>query len=108
MIKGGQVITGIAGGEYGIRGYINSTNIETGKQNWRTYTIPAPGEPGSETWKQGPEDHSKNAWMHGGGSTWVTGTYDEDTNTISGAQETLVLIGIMNTDQVITYTVIVH
>ena len=59
VIKGGQVITGIAGGEYGIRGYINSTNIETGKQNWRTYTIPAPGEPGSETWKQGPEDTVK-------------------------------------------------
>lgn len=82
VIKGGQVITGIAGGEYGIRGYLNSTNIETGKQNWRTYTIPAPGEPGSETWKQGPEAHSKDAWLHGGGSTWVTGTYDEDSNTI--------------------------
>ena len=63
VIKGGQVITGIAGGEYGIRGYINSTDIETGKQNWRTYTIPAPGEPGSETWKQGPEAHSKDAGL---------------------------------------------
>jgi len=82
LVVKNAAITGIAGGEYGIRGYINSTNIDTGKQNWRTYTIPSPGEPGSESWKQGPEDHSKNAWMHGGGSTWVTGTYDEETNTI--------------------------
>ncbi len=77
-----MALTGIAGGEYGIRGYVNATDLKTGKQLWRTYTIPAPGEPGSDTWKQGPESHSKDAWMHGGGSTWVTGTYDEDTNTI--------------------------
>ena len=57
-----------------------------------------------QTWKQGPEAHSKDAWLHGGGSTWVTGTYDEDSNTIFGGSETLVLIGIMNIDQAITYT----
>ncbi|MEM7543673.1 MAG: PQQ-dependent dehydrogenase, methanol/ethanol family [Pseudomonadota bacterium] len=71
-----HVITGVAGGEFGIRGWLTSTNLETGERAWRTYTIPAPGEPGSETWKQGPEDHSSDAWKHGGGPTWVTGSYD--------------------------------
>ncbi|HEY4408135.1 MAG TPA: PQQ-dependent dehydrogenase, methanol/ethanol family [Xanthobacteraceae bacterium] len=70
-------IVGPAGGEFGIRGYIDGTDLNTGKQLWRTYTIPGAGEPGNETWKDG-KDH----WQHGGGSLWETATYDADTDTI--------------------------
>ncbi len=69
-------IVGIAGGEFGIRGFIEATDLNTGKQAWRTYTIPGAGEPGNETWKDG-KDH----WKHGGGSVWETATYDPDTDT---------------------------
>ncbi len=64
-------VTGSAGGEFGIRGYIEGTNLNTGKQAWRTFTIPGKGEPGNETWKDG-----KDRWKHGGASLWVTPTYD--------------------------------
>ena len=70
-------IVGSAGGEYGIRGWIDGTDLNTGKQAWRTYTIPGAGEPGNETWKDG-----KNHWQHGGASVWVTATYDKETDTI--------------------------
>jgi alcohol dehydrogenase (cytochrome c) len=70
-------IIGSAGGEYGIRGWIDATDLNTGKQAWRTYTIPGKGEPGNETWKDGAE-----RWTHGGASVWVTATYDKDTDTI--------------------------
>ena len=69
LIAKGKVMVGSSGGEYGIRGFIAAVDAETGKEAWRTYTIPAPGEPGSETW-QG------NQWKSGGGSVWVTGNYD--------------------------------
>jgi alcohol dehydrogenase (cytochrome c) len=69
-------IVGAAGGEFGIRGYIEATDLNTGKQAWRTYTIPGTGEPGNETWKDG-----KDRWKHGGGSIWETATYDPDTDT---------------------------
>ena len=83
LVVKNQAITGVAGAEYGIRGWIHSTDIASGQKNWRTYTIPAPGEPGSETWKADPTiSHSKDGWMHGGGSTWVTGTYDADLDVI--------------------------
>ena len=78
-----SAITGVAGAEYGIRGWLHSTSLTDGNKNWRTYTIPAPGEPGSETWKADPTiAHSKDGWMRGGGSTWVVGSYDPDLNTI--------------------------
>jgi alcohol dehydrogenase (cytochrome c) len=64
-------IVGAAGGEFGIRGYIDATDLNTGKAAWRTYTIPGAGEPGNETWKDG-----KERWKHGGGSVWETATYD--------------------------------
>jgi len=70
-------IVGAAGGEFGIRGYIDATDLNTGKQLWRTYTIPGAGEPGNETWKDGQE-----RWRHGGGSVWETATYDPETDTI--------------------------
>jgi alcohol dehydrogenase (cytochrome c) len=70
-------ITGVAGAEYGVQGWLAATDLTTQKEVWRTYTIPAKGEPGSETWKD-----DKNAAASGGGSTWVTGSYDPATNTI--------------------------
>jgi alcohol dehydrogenase (cytochrome c) len=69
-------IVGTAGGEYGIRGFIEATDLNTGKAAWRTYTIPGTGEPGNETWKDG-KDH----WKHGGGSVWETATYDPESDT---------------------------
>src|ERR1700722_15976560 len=74
LIAGGKVMVGASGGEFGIRGFIAAYDPDTGKQQWRTYTIPAPGEPGSETWPKG------NQWKTGGGSVWVTGNYDPVTN----------------------------
>lgn len=70
-------ISGVAGAEYGIRGWIAATDLTTHKEVWRTHTIPAKGEPGSETWKD-----NYNAAAMGGGSTWVTGSYDPRTNTL--------------------------
>ena len=58
-------------------GFIEATDLNTGKAAWRTYTIPGTGEPGNETWKDG-----KDRWVHGGASVWVTATYDKDTDTI--------------------------
>jgi alcohol dehydrogenase (cytochrome c) len=68
-----KVIIGVGGGEYGIRGFIAAYNIATGKEIWRFHTIPAPGEPGSDTW-------GGDSWKTGGGSIWVTGTYDPALN----------------------------
>lgn len=70
-----MVITGIAGGEWGIRGYIDAYDAATGKRRWRSYMVPAKGERGVETW-------SDDSYLHGGGSTWVTGTYDPELNLI--------------------------
>src|SRR5678815_5916121 len=69
-----RVMVGASGGETGIRGFIAAFNPDDGKEIWRTYTIPAPGEPGSETWPNGDQ------WKTGGGSIWVTGNYDPETN----------------------------
>jgi alcohol dehydrogenase (cytochrome c) len=70
-------IVGTAGGEFGIRGFIEGTDLNTGQQLWRTYTIPGEGEPGNETWKDGQQH-----WRHGGASIWETATYDAETDTI--------------------------
>ena len=56
-------ITGVAGAEFGIRGWVDATDLNTGKQKWRHFTIAGPGEPGFETWK------APDTWQHGGGST---------------------------------------
>jgi alcohol dehydrogenase (cytochrome c) len=71
LVANGIVIAGVAGAEYGIRGYLEGFDAQTGKSLWRTYTIPEKGQPGSETW---PGD----TWKQGGGSTWITGSYDPD------------------------------
>ena len=65
----GKIVVGVSGGEAGIRGFIDAYEAKSGKQVWRFWTIPAPGEPGHETW-------SGDAWKTGGGATWVTGSYD--------------------------------
>ncbi len=71
-----KIIVGISGGEFGIRGFIDAYDPKTGKQLWRRWTIPAPGEKGSETWG------ANDLWKRGGGATWVTGTYDPELNTL--------------------------
>jgi alcohol dehydrogenase (cytochrome c) len=68
-----KVIVGIAGGEGGIRGFLDAYDARTGERAWRFWTIPAPGEPGAETWKG-------DSWRFGGGSTWLTGSYDAELN----------------------------
>jgi alcohol dehydrogenase (cytochrome c) len=70
-----KIITGVAGGEFGIRGFIDAYDPQTGARLWRFYTIPEPGEPGSETWKG-------DSWQYGGGATWLTGSYDPELNTL--------------------------
>ena len=74
----GKIIVGISGAETGIRGFLDAYDAKTGKRLWRTYTVPAPGEPGTETW-------GGDSWQHGGGSTWVTGSYDPDLHFSTGA-----------------------
>jgi alcohol dehydrogenase (cytochrome c) len=70
-----KIIVGAAGGDRGVRDWIAGVDAASGKVLWRKYVIPAPGEPGSETWKG-----ATNAWQTGGAAMWVTGTYDPDTN----------------------------
>jgi alcohol dehydrogenase (cytochrome c) len=69
-----RVLVGVAGGDTGMRGYITCFSAETGEELWRTYTIPAKGEPGSESWGKLIE--------YGGAATWLSGTYDPDLNLI--------------------------
>jgi alcohol dehydrogenase (cytochrome c) len=69
LTVGGLVISGTAGGDEGVRGFVAAYDQNTGKEVWRFWTVPAPGEPGSETWK------GKNL-QHRSGATWMTGTYD--------------------------------
>ena len=68
------VLVGVSGGEYGIRGFIEAYDAATGERKWRFYTVPAPGEPGSDTWEG-------DSWKIGGSPAWITGTYDPETNT---------------------------
>jgi len=75
LIVKNMVIVGSSGGEFGVRGHLDAFDLETGDQVWRCYTVPKPGEPGSETW---PADGE--AWARGGANCWVTGTFDPETN----------------------------
>jgi alcohol dehydrogenase (cytochrome c) len=72
-----KIFLGAAGGDRGVRDFIVAVDAATGKIAWRKYVIPAPGEPGSDTWK----DHH-NAWQTGGGAMWVTGSYDVAANQV--------------------------
>ena len=69
------VVTGIAGGEYGIRGFVAAYDQETGEEVWKSYTIPGPGEPGNDTWRG-------DTWKTGAASTWGVGSYDAKLNTV--------------------------
>jgi alcohol dehydrogenase (cytochrome c) len=72
-----KIIVGAAGGDRGVRDFIAGLDGATGKVAWKKYTVPAPGEPGSETWKD-----KNNAWETGGAAMWVTGSYDIATNQV--------------------------
>jgi len=67
------VITGFGGGEYGVRGYITAFDQATGREVWKLYTVPGPGEPGNDTWKG-------DSWKFGGGVAWHIGSYDPALN----------------------------
>jgi alcohol dehydrogenase (cytochrome c) len=75
LVADGVVITGISGAEFGTRGFIDGWDPATGKRLWRTHTVPSPDEPGGDTWKG-------DTWKLGGGSTWITGSYDPELNTV--------------------------
>ena len=80
-----KVIVGVGGGEYGIRGFVAAYDARSGREAWRFYTIPGAGEPGGDTWKPCPPKTADafcdpEAWKHGGGSVWVTGSYDPALN----------------------------
>jgi alcohol dehydrogenase (cytochrome c) len=71
----GKIVTGMAGGEFGVTGFIDAYDAKTGKRAWRFNTIPGKGEPGNETWEG-------QSWKTGSGTTWVTGVFDPETNTV--------------------------
>jgi len=73
IVANGVLISGVSGGESTTRGFLDGWDPETGKKLWRRYTIPAPGEPGSETWPK-----NSDAWKYGGGPTWRSGSYDPE------------------------------
>jgi alcohol dehydrogenase (cytochrome c) len=75
LVVKGKVITGIAGAEFGVRGYVRAYDAATGKEVWTRHVIPGPGEPGNDTWPG-------ETWKTGGASTWQTGAYDPETNTL--------------------------
>ena len=75
LIVKDKVVTGIAGGEYGIRGFVDAYDAETGERAWRTYTIPGPDHPDNKSW-------SGESWRTGGAPTWITGSYDPAFNLI--------------------------
>ena len=79
-----RIVVGVGGGEYGIRGFISAYHAQTGKELWKFYTVPAPGEQGHETWEACPPNSKtycdSEAWKHGGGSVWVTGSFDPELN----------------------------
>lgn len=75
LVVKGKVLVGTSGGDDGVRGFVSAYDAETGKLAWRFWTIPGPGEKGSESWPNG-------AYLHGGGTTWMPGTFDPELNTI--------------------------
>jgi alcohol dehydrogenase (cytochrome c) len=75
LIVKNKVLVGTSGGDDGVRGFVAAYDAEKGKEAWRFWTIPAPGEKGSESWPG-------EMYLHGGGTTWMPGTYDAELNTI--------------------------
>ncbi|WP_044590598.1 PQQ-dependent dehydrogenase, methanol/ethanol family [Bradyrhizobium sp. LTSPM299] len=75
LIVRDKVITGFGGGEYGVRGSLQAFDLSNGKLLWQSFTVPAPGDPGSETWKG-------DTGLHGGGAAWLVGSYDAKSDTV--------------------------
>ena len=75
LIVKDRVVTGIAGGEFGIRGFLDAYDAESGERAWRTYTIPGPDHPDNRTWLG-------DSWRTGGSPTWITGSYDPELNLV--------------------------
>jgi len=75
LVVKGKVLVGTSGGDDGVRGFVSAFDAMTGSRAWRFWTIPAPGEPGSESWPG-------KMYLHGGGTTWMPGTYDPELNTL--------------------------
>ena len=75
LVVGDKILTGVAGGEYGIRGFIDAYEQETGELAWRLYTIPGPDHPDNATWEG-------NSWRTGGSASWMTGSYDPELNLV--------------------------
>jgi PQQ-dependent dehydrogenase (methanol/ethanol family) len=75
LVVKNMVVTGFGGGEYGARGSLQAYDAATGKEMWKTWTVPGEGEEGNDSWKG-------DSWKHGGGAAWLVGSYDEKTNTI--------------------------
>lgn len=75
LVVKGKVIVGVSGGEYGARGYVAALDAETGAEAWKQHTVPMPDEPGGDTWPKGAAET-------GGGATWLTGSYDAETDTL--------------------------
>ena len=97
-----KLIVGMAGGELATRGFLDAYSLETGKRLWRFNTVPAPGDPGGDTW---PAGH----FERGGGATWITGSYDPDLNLLYwgiGNPNPLFYGGIRNGDNLYTASVV--
>jgi alcohol dehydrogenase (cytochrome c) len=75
LIVKNEVIVGISGGEYGVRGFIDAYDADTGQRRWRFETVPGPGQPGHETW-------TGDSWKTGGAPAWITGSYDPELNLV--------------------------
>ena len=75
LVVGNRVLAGVGGGEYGIRGFVDAYDIETGNRDWRFYTTPGPDNPDNRTWEG-------DSWRTGGSSTWMTGSYDPELNLV--------------------------
>ena len=75
LVVGDKIITGIAGGEFGIRGFVDAYDAQTGKRVWRLYTIPGPEHPDNKSW-------AGDSWRTGGSPTWMTGSYDPELNLV--------------------------
>jgi len=75
LIVKDKVVTGIAGGEFGIRGFLDAYDADTGQREWRTHTIPGPDHPDNRTW-------AGDSWRTGGSPTWITGSYDPELNLV--------------------------
>jgi alcohol dehydrogenase (cytochrome c) len=71
LVVKGKVMVGVSGGEFGIRGFVQAFDAQSGNSVWKTYTVPGPGEPGHETWRG-------DDWKRGGASVWLTGNYDPE------------------------------